>query len=367
MTCLTTDALAAALDVPDLTDPAQGRHAIQLLVDEILSALGPPLVHRGSRIVSVADNYDRLGYTASAAARDARHTRYVGGGRMLRSQTSALVPGALRRLASAGAANALLACPGVVYRRDAIDRLHTGTPHQLDVWRIADASPPSPRRAELLELVEVAVGAALPGVPWRTRPADHPYTTDGLEIEARSGDTWVEIGECGVAARHVLAGAGLPTGTWGLALGLGLDRLLMLRKGIDDIRLLRSTDPRVASQLADLSPYRPVSAQPAAHRDLSIVARPGVTAEDLGDRVREILGPDADLVEEVAILSRTEAAALPAASRSRLGIRDGEENVLLRVILRDLHRALPKRMANDLRDRLWTGLMDRPDSADPVG
>lgn len=352
MTYLTPDALADALAVRDLTDPAHGPHAIQLLVDAILAAApGPPVVHRGERIVDVADNYDRLGYSPAAAARDARYTRYVDRERMLRSQTSALIPGALRELAATGWREALIACPGIVYRRDAIDRLHTGTPHQLDLWRIT--GPP----ADLLELVRAAVGAALPGLPWRTRPATHPYTTGGLEIEAWSGSAWVEIGECGIAAAHVLAGAGLPAGTSGLALGLGLDRLLMLRKGIDDIRLLRSADPRVAGQLTDLTRYRPVSAQPACHRDLSVAMPAGVTAEDIGDRVRDLLGPDARLVEEVAILSSTPAADLPAGSRERLAIRAGEVNVLLRVVLRDLHRTLPKQTANALRDRLYAGLM----------
>ena len=47
---------------------------------------------------------------------------------------------------------------------------------------------------------------------------------------------------------------------------LGLDRALMLRKGITDIRLLRSRHPDVQSQLLDLAPYRPVSAMPEVRR-----------------------------------------------------------------------------------------------------
>ncbi|MCO8272104.1 hypothetical protein M1L60_16035 [Actinoplanes sp. TRM 88003] len=339
--------LSTDLAVRDLTDPAQGPHAIQLIVAAVTSAATAKwpaaelVVHRGERIVDVADNYDRLGYSPEAAARDSRYTRYVDERRMLRSQTSALIPGALRNLT---ADEALIACPGMVYRRDSIDRLHTGTPHQLDLWRITRGP------ADLIELVAVAVTAALPGTPWRVRPAIHPYTTDGLEIEAWSGETWVEIGECGVAAPHL---------TTGLALGLGLDRLLMLRKGVDDIRLLRSEDPRVAAQMTDLTPYRPVSAQPAARRDLSVALPVEITVEDLGDRVRELLGGDAHLVEEVTIESATPAAELPPASRERLGLREGEVNVLLRVVLRDLHRALPKQRANALRDRLYAGLMVR--------
>ena len=351
---LSDDALAADLAVRDLTDPAAGPHAIQLLVTAILAAATDRwptarlIVHRGDRVVGVADNYDHLGYAPSAAARDARYTRYISPTRMLRSQTSALIPGALRSLT---ATEALIACPGIVYRRDAIDRLHTGTPHQLDLWRLTTGPLTA---GDLLDLAGAALDAALPGVPWRTTAADHPYTTGGLEIEAPAPDGgWVEVGECGLAAGHVLRRRGVS----GLALGLGLDRLLMLRKGIDDIRLLRSTDPRVAAQMTGLGPYRPVSSHPAAHRDLSVALPAGVTAEDLGDRVRDLLGPDATLVEEVAILSVTSAEALPAASRDRLGLRPGEANVLLRVVLRDLHGALPRQRANALRDRLWTGLM----------
>jgi phenylalanyl-tRNA synthetase alpha chain len=67
---------------------------------------------------------------------------------------------------------------------------------------------------------------------------------------------WVEIGECGLAHPDVLASAGRNPREWtGLAMGLGLDRLLMLRKGMPDIRLLRSTDPRIAGQMQDLAPH----------------------------------------------------------------------------------------------------------------
>jgi phenylalanyl-tRNA synthetase alpha chain len=359
MLYLTSQALAADLALRDLTDPAEGPHAIQLIVDAILAAVtarwnADLVVHRGERVVDVADNYDRLGYTADATTRDARYTRYVDADRLLRSQTSALVPPALRRIAGSGRTEVVLACPGMVYRRDTIDRLHTGTPHQLDVWRLTGG--PALDRADLLDLVEVAVGAALPGARWRVVPAAHPYTIGGLEIQALAAGRWVEVGECGLAAPHVLRGAGLLPEVSGLALGVGLDRLLMLRKGIDDIRLLRSADPRVAGQLRDLAPYRPVSAQPAARRDVSVAVPAGLSAEEVGDRVRDCLGPHAHLVEEVRILSVTPAGDLPAAARDRMAIRDGEVNVLLRVVLRDLTATVTNELANVLRDRIYTAL-----------
>jgi phenylalanyl-tRNA synthetase alpha chain len=352
MPYLTPQALAADLAVPDLTDPAHGPHAVQLVVAAVLAAVagdGELVVDRGTRIVDVADNYDRLGYTPDATTRDARYTRYVDARRLLRSQTSALVPPALRRIAATGRTDVVLACPGMVYRRDAIDRLHTGTPHQLDVWRLTGGSPLD--AGDLHELVAAALAAALPGMRRRTEPAVHPYM---------AGGRWVEVGECGLAARHVLAGAGLPATVTGLALGLGLDRLVMLRKGIDDIRLLRSPDPRVAGQMRDLTPYRPVSAQPAARRDVSVAVPAGLTAEEVGDLVRAGLGADARLVEEVAVRSVTPAGDLPEPARTRLGIRDGQVNMLVRVVLRDLDATITTAVANGVRDRVYDALHVAP-------
>jgi phenylalanyl-tRNA synthetase alpha chain len=166
---------------------------------------------------------------------------------------------------------------------------------------------------------------------------------------------WIEVWECGLAHPEVLERAGL-AGWSGLALGMGLDRLLMLRKGIPDIRLLRSADPRIAGQMTDLAPWRPVSAMPPVRRDLSIAVDADDIAEDLGDRVREALGPDADAVEEVGVLAETPYRRLPARARARLGIRPGQKNLLVRVVLRHLERTLTDEQANRLRDRIYAAL-----------
>jgi phenylalanyl-tRNA synthetase alpha chain len=166
---------------------------------------------------------------------------------------------------------------------------------------------------------------------------------------------WVEVAECGLAHPEVLERAGL-AGWSGLALGMGLDRLLMLRKGIPDIRLLRSVDPRIAGQMTDLASYRPVSAMPPIRRDLSVAVEAADTAEDLGDRVRDALGPDADAVEEVAALAETPYDRLPPQAVARLGIGPHQKNVLVRVVLRHLERTLTDEEANRLRDRIYAAL-----------
>jgi phenylalanyl-tRNA synthetase alpha chain len=137
---------------------------------------------------------------------------------------------------------------------------------------------------------------------------------------------------------------------------MGLDRLLMLRKGVPDIRLLRSADPRIAGQMADLAPWRPVSAMPAVRRDLSVAVEADDAAEDLGNRVREALGRDADAVEEVGVLAETGYEELPAQAVARLGMRPGQKNVLVRVVLRHLERTLTDAEANRMRDRAYAAL-----------
>ncbi|MGW3992888.1 PheS-related mystery ligase SrmL [Amycolatopsis sp. NPDC004772] len=351
---LTPAQLARDLAVRDLTDPAGGPHAVRLVVDQAVEALAgrwPCAVRRwpGERIVTVADNYDNLGYDPADVTRDARYTRYVDTEHVLRSHATALVPAALRDLAANPADDVLLVCPGLVYRRDSIDRLHSGTPHQLDLWRIVRGTV---TRADLEDMV----AALVPGLRWRLEPRRHPYTVDGAQLDVEHDGRWVEVAECGLAHPAVLARAGLRDGWSGLALGLGLDRMVMLRKGIPDIRLLRSTEPAVAAQLTDLAPYRPVSALPPVRRDLSIAVPADDRAEDLGDRVRDALGEDADVVESVEIRQETPYARLPAQARARLGATPDQKNLLVRLVLRPLDRTLSDHEANVLRDRAYAAL-----------
>ncbi|GAA2111360.1 hypothetical protein GCM10009759_53320 [Kitasatospora saccharophila] len=363
---LSPEQLARDLAVRDLTDPAAGPHALQLVVERAVAALAarwdcPVRVHRGERVVSVADNYDHLNYRADDVTRDARYTRYVDGRRMLRSHSSALVPGALRALAAEGAGapeRVLLVCPGLVYRRDSIDRLHSGTPHQLDLWYLTRGPVPAGPE-DLTGMIAALAGALLPGAGYRTEERVHPYTLAGRQLDVAAGGddgAWVEVAECGLAHPGVLAGAGLGPEWSGLALGMGLDRVLMLLKGVPDIRLLRSADPAVTAQLTDLAPYRPVSALPAVRRDLSVAVDGADLAEDLGDRVRDALGADADCVESVEILSATPCRDLPPQALARLGARPDQHNLLVKVILRPLERTLTDADANLLRDRVHAAL-----------
>jgi len=357
VSCLNPVQLQRDLGVRDLSEPAEGPHAVQILIDRAVEALchtwgAEVLWCRGPRIVPVADNYDRLGYPAEAITREARYTRYVDAAHMLRSHSTAMIPPALRRLASEPGDDVLLVCPGIVYRRDAIDWQHTGTPHQLDLCRVTRRAVTG---ADLDQMITVLLGALAPGLRHRQQPRTHPYTLHGRQIDVRLDGRWVEVWECGLAHPDVLAAAGL-RGSSGLALGMGLDRLLMLAKRIPDIRLLRSGDPRIARQMLDLARYQPVSAMPAITRDMSVAVSADDDEETLGDRVRDALGADAICVEEVKVLSATAYRQLPASAIGRLGAKPGQKNLLVRVVLRDLDKTLTNQAANALRDRIYRAL-----------
>lgn len=169
---MTAESIRAALTLRDLTDPGQGPHAMQLLLDEIERTLAsrwriPVRREPAHPIVSVRDNYDRLLISPDAVARDARCTRYLNEGAILRTHTSAIIPPALDRLQADLPPEVLLSCPDVCYRRDSIDRHHTGEPHQLDLWRIRCLEPALTRQ----DLLEMIVGT-------RDGPGPRPHPHD---------------------------------------------------------------------------------------------------------------------------------------------------------------------------------------------
>jgi phenylalanyl-tRNA synthetase alpha chain len=363
-TYLPPDQISPALGLRDLSDPGQGAHAMQLLLEAVTGALTdrwgiPVCLIRTSPLVAVEDNYDRLGFDADAITRDARYSRYVSPTVMLRSHTTAAIPWLLRNREADRTLDELIVLPGLVYRRDAIDRTHVGEPHQVDLWRLSSGDQLGVD--DLEEMLAMIVETVLPGAPWRPTPADHPYTVEGRQLDVLVDGEWLELAECGLIAPTLLRSSGLDPRRWsGLALGMGLDRALMLRKGIDDIRVLRAGDPRVQTQLQDLSRWRAVSSLPPIRRDLSIVIGEDDDDETIGDRIRASLADRLDDVESVTVTARTSYRQLPEPARQRLGLGPTQVNALVRVVIRPLTRTLTDQEANDLRDRIYRAVHQGP-------
>lgn len=351
-----------ALELNDLTELKHPAHAIGLLLDEVLEGLktrGWPdaQVLRGPRIVSAQENYGLLGYDPAEVTLGSEHTRWVDEHSLLRTQTTSQIPKALQQAAQNRKAGELilLAAPGITFRRDSRDRWHCAEPHQMDIWVLGD--PQLSTREHLLRLVADILECSVPGMSWIYQSSPHHYTEGGIEVNLLLDKQPIEVLECGCIARSLLQRLGVdPTKHGGLALGMGLDRLTMLRKGIPDIRLLRDPNERVQAQLHDLLPWKAVSRLPSISRDISLAVTPGLSEEVLTEKMLLAAGYNAAWIEEMHIKGRWAMADLPVQAIERLGLLPGQENVLLRVVLRDCSRSITTSEANALYERIQSAL-----------
>jgi phenylalanyl-tRNA synthetase alpha chain len=250
----------------------------------------------------------------------------------------------------------LILLPGLAYRRDVTDKTHLGVLHQLDMWRVVKNSPQKPAivKDNLLHVVKGVANIAAPG--WKLRIVDnpHPYTKQGIEVNAVKDGRDIEILECGLTSDRLLQNCGLnPEKYSGWALGMGLDRLVMTLKAIPDIRYLRSTNPDIAKQMIDLSPYDEVSHQPSIKRDMSYSVPKSYVEEDINEDIRSALGDNMNILESVEVLSETPAEQLPDNVRKRLGCNPTQKNILVRVTLRHLEKTITNKQANEIYNDVY--------------
>ncbi|MGE8153265.1 hypothetical protein ACQKP5_18710 [Pseudomonas vancouverensis] len=359
---LTDESVHQALMMADLTDAAQSDHAVRLLLKEVLQGLfdnGWPqaLLQTGPRIVSAEENYGLLGYDASEVTLGSAHTRWVDDFSLLRTQTTSQIPVALQRAAQVRrpGQRILLAAPGITFRRDSRDRWHCAEPHQMDIWVLGD--PELATHEHLLRLVNDVLESAVPEKSWIYSDSPHHYTEGGIEVNVLNDGAPVEVLECGRIAESLLRRLGIdPLLHGGLALGMGLDRLTMLRKGIPDIRLLRDQNERVQAQMHDLNPWSPVSRLPSIARDISLAVSPGLSEELLTEKMLLAAGDCSGWIEEMQVKGRWTFSNLPVQASERLGLMPGQENVLLRVVLRDCSRSITNAEANALYAKIQAAL-----------
>ena len=358
---MSAERLSASLTITDLTDPVNGIHAINIIVEKIREGLNLAYPEtnmeelRVGPVVSVKENYDDLLFPADNAGRSSRYTRYVSQDSILMTHTSVGVPSWLKKKNGEGVEDCIVMLPGLCYRRDVVDMTHCPEPHQMDIWRIKRGTPRLVR-ADLIKLIETILHTIVPGYNYRANEVKHPYTINGLEVEVQIGSSWLEVLECGEAHPTVLKNAGLnPDDYSGLALGMGLDRLVMIVKNIDDIRVLRSTDKRVADQMVNLDKYIPVSNQPLTKRVLSYSTSSGKTEEDVCEEIRDLLGPNGIYLEKIDY-SEVSYAALHEKARGNLGIRPDQKNVVITLTFRSLAGSLAKGLVNSWMPGLYRAL-----------
>lgn len=343
------------LDKEDLS--TNKNHAIGILVNEIKIVLEKEYslnasLEYGEKIVSVDDNYTNLGYKKTEVTLGERYTKYISENKVLRTQMSSVIPSLLRGYGKNG--DKLYLCPGIVYRRDVRDKTHIGEPHQMDVWLLTEKLQ---TRNDLLKLVGLIISVIEKNlkqkIDWRYTETSHNYTDDGIEVEINYKGNWLEVLECGLISKQILKNHNLSEYS-GLALGMGLERLVMIIKNIEDIRVLYDKRKEVTSQMTNLNKYKVISKQPSTKRDLSLAVNKEINEEEITETIMNRLDNDlSTLIEEIKILSETSYEDLPQVARERLGINMNQKNVLLRIILRDLVSSISSDVANNLYSKVY--------------
>jgi phenylalanyl-tRNA synthetase alpha chain len=143
-------------------------------------------------------------------------------------------------------------CPGRVYRRDAADATHSPVFHQVEGLWIDEHISFADLKGVYTDFLRTFFETDQLAV--RFRPSFFPFTEPSAEIDMRfaSGplkDRWLEISGSGQVHPNVVRNFGLDPERWiGFAFGSGLERLTMLRYGIDDLRLFFENDLRFLRQ-----------------------------------------------------------------------------------------------------------------------
>ncbi len=240
-------AAPAAFDdsLPGLRPRAGTIHPITQTIREItqiFSRLGFEMVE-GPEIETEFHNFTALNIPLDHASRDSFDTFYTASGELLRSQTSTVQ---IRMMQNRKPPLRLVA-PGRVYRPDTVDASHSFMFHQIEGLMVDDRTTFSDLKGILHLFLRELFGA---DVKIRFRPHFFPFTEPSVEVDLQWGKRgWLEILGAGSVDPNVFQAVGYDVkGVQGFAFGLGVERIAMLRHGIQDIRHFYENDLRFLRQ-----------------------------------------------------------------------------------------------------------------------
>jgi phenylalanyl-tRNA synthetase alpha chain len=198
-------------------------------------------VHTGPEVEDEFHNFEALNIPEHHPARAMHDTFYFGDGRLLRTHTS---PVQIRSMQRQGAPIRLIA-PGRVYRCDS-DMTHSPMFHQVEGLVVDRGVSFAHLKAVLHDFLEAFFERK---VKVRFRPSYFPFTEPSAEVDVEWGDGWLEVLGCGMVHPRVLEFGGIdPEEFTGYAFGMGVERLAMLRYGVNDLRLFFDNDLRFLRQ-----------------------------------------------------------------------------------------------------------------------
>jgi phenylalanyl-tRNA synthetase alpha chain len=226
---------------------------IQQEIEDLFRSMGFAVLD-GPEVEDEQHNFDALNIPPDHPARDMQDTFWLDGGNLLRTHTSPVQVRGMERLPLP----LRMIAPGRVFRNESVDASHEHTFYQVEGMMI-DRNVSVGNLIYFMQTLLTAVFRR--EVTVRLRPGFFPFVEPGFELDIRclicggSGcavckhSGWVELLPCGLINPNVLRMNHIDPDEWnGFAFGLGLTRLVMMRYGIDDIRLLQSGDLRFLNQ-----------------------------------------------------------------------------------------------------------------------
>ncbi|MGL4677017.1 MAG: phenylalanine--tRNA ligase subunit alpha [Brevinema sp.] len=228
-------------------------HFLNKVRDEMLTifrAMGYTLVEE-RELEDEYHNFEALNIEADHPAREDHDSFYVGKHHLLRTHTSTSQIRSLEKMIQRGGEPPLaIVCPGVCYRRDAVDATHFPIFRQMEGLVIDKNVRFSDLKGTLLDWAKAMFGS---DTKIRLRPDYFPFTEPSAELSVSSpellGGRWVELLGCGMVHPQVFRNVGLDPEVWkGFAFGTGIERITMMRYGIKDIRLFIENDLRFLKQ-----------------------------------------------------------------------------------------------------------------------
>lgn len=246
------------LDVtmPGKRQPLGKKHPLTLVLDEIKEiflGMGFDYVE-GPEVEYDYYNFEALNIPPNHPARDTQDTFYITENILLRTQTSPMQV----RVMEKQKPPIRVIVPGRVYRSDAVDATHSPLFHQIEGLVVDKGITMADLKGTLEIFAKKLYGD---DAVCRFRPHHFPFTEPSAEVDVMcfachgegcrlcKGEGWIEILGCGMVHPKVLKNCGIdPDEYSGFAFGMGLERIVMRRYNIDDLRLFFENDLRFLGQ-----------------------------------------------------------------------------------------------------------------------
>ena len=224
-------------------------HVITQTVSELLEIFGRMgfAIAYGPEVEDEWHNFVALNIPTEHPARDPIDNFYVDDYTLLRSQTSTIQI----RVMETQKPPIRVVAPGRVYRPDTVDATHMFMFHQLEALVVDENVTMVDLKTSIDQFIHTFFGH---DTKWRFRPSFFPFTepsceVDLLWVDKNGNEEWMEVGGCGMVDPNVFDAVGIDREKYtGWAFGFGIERLIMRKYGITDIRLLFENDLRFLKQ-----------------------------------------------------------------------------------------------------------------------